>query len=295
MFGVTWQQAVDILVLKIGSWITGILNALPNFILAIIVFCIAFIIGKILKKVVLHASKKTNNQALARLFGTTVFVAVLIGGLMVALSVLQLQKTVTSLLAGVGIVGIALGFAFQDIAANFISGIIIAVQRPFKTGDLIKTNEYFGSVQHISLRTTELVTLDGLNVVMPNKMVLENPLTNYTKTNDRRVDFEVGVSYAEDLAKVEKITIGALKKVKGRDSKKEPEVLYNKFADSSINFTARLWITDARQTPYLRAQSDAILEIKKAYDKASITIPWPIRTIDFGIKGGVPLSKAMKK
>lgn len=278
----------DAIVSKATEFYTVFMSKAPEFFFALLSIIVFYYIAKYSAKLVTYNLRRfaKKRHGLATLLSGTTFTAVFLIGLFIALSILNLSQAVTSLLAGVGIVGIALGFAFQDIAANYISGIIIAVQRPFKEGDLLKTNDYFGKVTDIDLRSTTIVTLDGLDVIIPNKDVLQNPLTNYTHTNFRRVDLTVGVSYAEDLEHVKKVTIDAVKKVKPRDMRKEVELFYDEFDDSSINFIVRFWIENATQLSYRTAKSAAIMNIKAAYNKEGITIPFPIRTLDFGIKGG---------
>ncbi len=208
-----------------------------------------------------------------------------------ALTIVRLDGAVTSLLAGVGIVGLALGFAFQDIAANFISGVIIAVGQPFKVGDIVKTGDYFGTVTTITLRTTTIRTFQAIEVLVPNKNLLQDAVENYTNTRDRRVDLTVGVSYGDDLEKVKQLTLEAVKGLKSIVRPNDTTLVYTGFGDSSINFSVRFWAKSARQPDFLEAQSDAIMAIKQAYDDNDITIPFPIRTLDFGIKGGEKLSE----
>src|SRR5699024_379028 len=128
-------------------------------------------------------------------------------GIFAALSILNLDGTVKSLLAGAGIVGLALGFAFQDIAANLISGILLSMRHPFGKGDIIESHDYYGYVQKISLRNTVIKTPQGQFVYIPNKVVYENPFINYTKNFERRVDLDIGVSYADDHEKAKRVAI----------------------------------------------------------------------------------------
>ena len=283
-------------VTKATEFYTLFMSKLPEVFFALVTIIVFYFIAKFAASFVKSNLEKyvKKQHGLATLFSGTIFTIVLITGLFIALSILNLSQAVTSLLAGVAIAGIALSFAFQDIAANYISGVIIALQRPFKEGDLLKTNDYFGKVTDIDLRSTTIITLDGLDVIIPNKDVLQKPLTNYTHTDFRRVQLEVGVSYAEDLEHVKKITINAVKKVKPRDMKKDVELFYDEFADSSITFVVRFWIENATQLSYRTAKSAAIMNIKKAYNDEGITIPFPIRTLDFGIKGGQTF-KEMRK
>jgi small-conductance mechanosensitive channel len=205
------------------------------------------------------------------------------------LSILQLDKAVTSILAGAGIIGLALAFAFQDIAANFISGIFISFRRPVHIGDIVKIKDYMGKVEEINLRDTVIRTFQGQMVIIPNKDVFQSPIENFTLLGKRRIDLTIGVSYGDDLQKVEDITLEALKDIKGLCTEEQATLFYKEFGDSSINFVLRLWVSSTSQPDFLRLGSEAIKRIKKAYDENDIMIPFPIRTLDFGIKGGVPL------
>ncbi len=210
-------------------------------------------------------------------------------GLVIGLNVLKLNQAVTSFLAGAGIIGLALGFAFQDIPANFISGIIIAFRKPIKLGDVIETNGYSGFVRNIQLRATIIETFQGLHVIIPNRMIFQNPMTNYTMTDYRRVDLFIGISYAEDLERVKEITLEAIKDnpYLVEDDGKERDLTYEGFGNSSIDFRLMFWILYTPEEPnYLQARYHAIMAIKKAYNENDITISFPIRTLDFGIKGG---------
>ncbi len=225
----------------------------------------------------------TLNSLTSALVGVVVFLI----GLVIIFNILGWDRTVVSLLAGAGIIGIALAFAFQDSAANLLAGVILAFRRPFRVTHLIKFAEFEGRVKSIGLRTTKLEIPSGETAEIPNRMIIENPLINYTLMGKRRVDFEVGVSYAEDLKKVKKVTEKALSKVKDVQG---IELFYREFGDSSIVLMIRIWIPfNNANKDYHKARDDAIIRIKEAYDKAGIQIPWPIRTLDFGIKGGEKL------
>jgi small conductance mechanosensitive channel len=131
-------------------------------------------------------------------------------------------------------------------------------------------------------------------VIVPNKDIFQNSLENFTRTGRRRIDLTVGVSYGEDLDKVKQVTLQAVKNVTVRDPEEPPRLFYQEFADSSINFTLQLWLNATEQPIFLQGRSEAIVLIKKAYDENGITIPFPIRTLDFGIKGGENLADTLK-
>jgi small conductance mechanosensitive channel len=216
------------------------------------------------------------------------------GGTFIALGVLQLDKTVTSLIAGAGVLTLVAGLAFQDLASNFIAGLLLQLRQPFRTGALIKTNDYFGIVEHINLRATVMRTHTGQRVYIPNKDVFNHPIENFSALGRRRVDIKVGVSYGDDLARAGDIAVAAVEGVPGREPDQPVELFYEGFGDSSINFVVRFWIPFSREPEYLEARSQAVMRIKQAFDAQDVTIPFPIRTLDFSRVGGRLLSEDLR-
>ncbi|NND95486.1 MAG: mechanosensitive ion channel [Flavobacteriales bacterium] len=265
---------------KLEGWYENALLMLPNLVMALVVLAAFIVSAKLIRKGMKRLlNKASDNEAVNGLISTIAYVAVIAIGLFFALGVLDLDKTVTSMLAGVGVVGLALGFAFQNTATNLISGILMASNFPLNVGDLVESNGHFGIVDRISLRYTTMNSFQGQKIVIPNKQILENSLVNFTVDNERRVDVECGVSYSDDLEKVERVAVNAVTNM--NSSKKPVEVMYSGFGDSSINFTLRFWLEDANHKNFLEEKSKAIKAIKKAFDKEGISIPFPIRTLEF--------------
>lgn len=288
------NEAYNLLSDKLESWLQALILILPNFVLAALILTCFYFLAKGIKALILKFIPKVSHiETINRLIATIIYVAIICVGLFIALSVLQLDKAVTSILAGAGIIGLALGFAFQDIAANFIAGIMLSFRRPFEKGHIIESQDYMGVVQRITLRTTIIHTFTGQKVMIPNKDVFQNPMTNYTSTHRRRVDLDVGVSYGDDLEKVKKVTIAAVENLEGISKNDDVSFIYTGFGDSSINFTIRIWAAGTEQPQHLKLKSDAIMAIKSAFDENDIMIPFPIRTLDFGIKGGEKLSEIL--
>lgn len=204
---------------------------------------------------------------------------------------MDLTKAVSSVLAGLGIIGLALGFAFQDTAANFMSGVYITFNHPYSIGDLIGTMQgHKGYVQDINLRVTKIRTLDGEIVYVPNRFLFQEYFINYTEEGKLRLRLECGVSYGEYLEKVERIALEAMRAIPSRIQEEEVSLFWTGFGDSSINFSVNIWYTCTREErAYRPVLNEAIKGLKKAFDTNDIMIPFPIRTVDFGIKGGVPL------
>jgi small-conductance mechanosensitive channel len=289
------SNGYNLIIEKLENWLDTLIAMLPNLILAVIVLLIFVVISKLtqraLKKVLLRT---TTNKTIVNLLETIGGVIVIGIGLFIALSVMKLDGTVASLLAGAGIIGLALGFAFQDIASNFISGIILSVRHPFDIDDLIETHDICGYVVALNLRNTVIKTPEGQIVYIPNKLVFENPLTNYTKNQEQRVDLACGVSYGDDLEKAKKLAIEAVETLDNYQKERGIELFYKEFGGSSINFEIRFWVDFRRNPDFLAAQSDAIIAIKKKFDENDISIPFPITTLDFGIKGGEKLDEMLK-
>ena len=288
-------DAVAIISGKFEAWLARLVAQLPNLLVAVLLVLVAWGVARTVRAGLARALRHTSAASPIRtLLTTIVYSAILVTGVFVALGVLGLDKTVTSLLAGVGIVGLALGFAFQDIAANFMSGFILSVRHPFRVGHLVQTNDFFGIVSDVSLRTTVLRQVTGEYVRIPNKDVLNSPLINFSQAGERRVDLQVGVSYGDDLERVRRVAIAAVEGVEARRRERPVELFYEGFGDSSINFVVRFWIPFARQPDYLGARSAAVVAIKQAFDREGITIPFPIRTLDFAPVGGTTLPDALR-
>lgn len=287
-----FNEAIHLVFGKVESWLEIFVSMLPNLVVALLVLIAFFFIAKIVRGLFRNTINRfVGGTALSSLFTTMVHFSIVAMGLVIALNILQLNQTVTSLLAGAGIIGLALGFAFQDIAANFMSGILMAIRKPILVGDIVETNGYMGTVEKINLRVTVVKTFQGLHVIIPNKEVFQSPLTNYTKTNERRIDLECGVSYGDDLQKVKKIAEEAIMNLSFLLEGKQVDLYFTSFGDSSINFKLMFWITYPDQPGFMKARSEAIMSLKKAFDENEITIPFPIRTLDFGANEGIKISE----
>jgi len=277
---------------KLMNWLELFISMLPNLVLATIILVLFYFIAKTNSRYSYRVFRKIGgSEAVGRLLTSMGSFTIFLIGTSIALSVLSLDKAVASILAGAGIIGLALGFAFQDLTVNFISSIIIAVKRPFAIGDLIESDGHFGIVKEMNFRSAILENTAGQSIVLSNRSTLENPLVNFNYTGRRRVELKMGVSYAEDLEEVKKLTIKTISKLPFVLPNQKTELFFEEFGDSSINFALRFWIQFRQQSEYLEARSNAIIAIHKVYNQNNISIPFPIRTLDFGIKGGKELSE----
>lgn len=286
--------SMQLLTEKIYSWLDHIVLSLPNFILVIVCLLIGLKLIKFGKRLIRNvASKTVENIGVQNLINNIGSIFLYITLFIILLSILGLKGPITTVLASAGVAGLALGLALQDPLMNLFSGIIMSVKHVFSQGDFIESNGFVGSVQEVSLKSTVLRTLSGEEVNIPNKLVLQNPVKNFTTNGVRRVEFTCGVSYAEDLDAVKSIAMKAIRPLAIDTVERPVEFIYTGFGGSSIDFQIRFWTNPDTVWQYLEAKSTAIVLLKKAFDQNDITIPFPIRTLDFGIKGGITLEKSL--
>lgn len=284
------NKAFSLLLDKLELWLRHLVLMLPNLVIALLMLVLTFVLAKLIRRSVEKILPRfSHSLALNNLVSALVYTGALLIGFFFVLSILQLDKTVTSLLAGIGIFSLALGFAFQDIAANFISGVIIAIRKPFGVGDVVESNDYFGTIERINLRTIDIRRVTGELVKVPNRKVFESVMVIYTHFGIRRVDVKGRVSYGEDLERVQLLLKNTITGIKGMVENKDVEVVYEELGESSVDFLVRFWIHYNRQFDYVHARSEAIIKIKKAFDQEKIRIPFPIKTLEFGVQAGESL------
>ncbi|ADT69451.1 Small-conductance mechanosensitive channel [Pseudoalteromonas haloplanktis] len=275
---------------KLGGWFDVVISHIPNFIVAVIIAIIfsfiARLAGKGMKKVLRRSLDSTQ---IADLMASIFKVIVLSVGVFIALDFMGLKSTVTSLLAGAGIVGLAIGFAFQDMTENLIAGIAMGIRKPFKAGDVIETDNVFGSVHSINLRNTLIESFYGQLILVPNKILFRNVLRNYSTLGVRRIEVAVGISYADDIEKASEVIVEKINQFDFVIRKNETAVYAEGFGDSSINLLVWFWIKYPGEPDFMTVRHKGVVAVKQALDAADISIPFPIRTLDFGIKGGEKL------
>lgn len=288
------DESYDLLVGKLGGWIDSFVLNIPNILIALIVAVVAFLLAKYVRALTIKGTRKlTDSKTVLNLTSNLTSVVFTVIILFVILSIFNLSGTINKILATAGVLGLAVGLALQDPMTNLFSGVVMSVRSLYAIGDIVKSNGHFGVIMDIDLRSTKLRTPSGSDVVIPNKDVIQNPLENFTSSGERRVDIECGISYGEDLEKVEKVAIEAVSKLERLMDKKPVEVMFSEFGSSSINFTLRFWMEAASHKDYMVMLSKGIKALKAAFDANDITIPYPIRTLDFGIKGGLPLGEVL--
>lgn len=246
---------------------------MATFIFVVFIF-LGFFAGKIMARRFQAKNKYTAHKEVVLLIERATYFTIVILGGVIAFATVGINLTWV-----LGPVGVGLGFAFKDLFGNIIAGMVILTQQKFKINDIIKINGQFGRISNIEMRTTDILAFDGTNLIIPNADMLTNVIQNYTANPYRRLAFEVGVHYSTPLPYAIETALKAIKTHDSVVNDPTPEVIATGFADSSITLEVRFWIhsTDHFWTVY----SGVMQAVKKEFDAAGITIPFPIRTLSF--------------
>ena len=277
------QNTTEIVVKKLHSWWISLVENLPNIGVSVVVLLLSYFLSRLVYKTTLKLIHgRVKQQAVSKLIARVVAVFVVLAGLFLALSVLNLGESISGLLTGAGISGIVIGLALQGTLSNTISGIVLSFRENIRIGNWIETTGYAGEVIDIALNYVVLKEADNNMVVIPNKTIMENPFKNYSLTTRMRVMIECGVGYESDLDQVEKITKNVIADSFDQIKTTENiEFYYTEFGGSSINFLCRFWIDAESSLEQLKAKSKGIKKIRQAFAAEGINIPFPIRTLQF--------------
>ncbi|MGI9222782.1 MAG: mechanosensitive ion channel domain-containing protein [Woeseiaceae bacterium] len=222
----------------------------------------------------LQSSKVRFSALLTEMIVKSVKNIVILFGILIALS--QLGISLGPLLAGLGIAGFIVGFALQDTLSNFASGMLILIYKPFDVGDFVTAGGVTGKVGHMSLVNTTFKTIDNQVLVVPNNLIWSSVITNVTAQRLRRVDLLFGVSYSDDIEKVEKVLREIVDEHELVLETPEPDVRLHELGDSSVNFICRPWV---KTDDYWEVYWDMLRTVKMRFDKEGISIPFPQRDV----------------
>ena len=246
---------VNLIYGKLERWWTHLIKMIPNILLAILVFILFFFLARFIRKMsfrLLH--RISGKDAVSGFVATVLNMLVVMMGIFIALNILNLQAAVTSLLAGASIIGLAVGFAFQDLTANFISGAYIAFRKPFEVGDLIETNSFLGNVERINLRSTTLRTFEGLHVLLPNKEIFQKPLINYSRTTERKIELTFIIPQKVNLIQIKDNILGKVSSLNYLHESKPAEFYYTTPDGTNVKGVLSVWVRNHQPPGYLQAK-----------------------------------------
>ena len=273
------DQIISTVIDSLQELIGSTVKVIPAIITALVIVMLTRYAAQLARKVAHEIGDKTlESKSLRLLLVKTANITTWITGVVLACVVAFPGLKLGDIIATLGLGSVAVGFAFQDIFKNFLSGILILIQQPFQIDDQIIVDDYEGTVEKIDIRTTKIRTYDGERILLPNSQVFTSAVRVRTAFANRRTDLAVGVDYNTPLPKAKKILQDTIENVDGVLGFPGVEIDFVGFGDSSIDLAVRYWTTP-RQPQVRQVQTRAIMAIKKALDAADISIPYPIRTL----------------
>jgi small conductance mechanosensitive channel len=265
----------------IRDLIDGFLASLPRLVLALVIVIAFWAVGRTVRRLARRVARRHNEQGtLEIVIGRLAQTMIVALGVLIAITAAFPSFTPANLISTLGIGGVALGFAFKDIFQNFVAGLLILITRPFRVGDQIIFQQFEGTVEEIETRATFIKTYDGRRVIIPNADLYTTAVTVNTAFPRRRMQYDVGIGYGDDIAHAREVILGVLHDEPSVSPDPAADVIVTALADSTVTLRARWW-SDARMSDVLLAQSAVLTQIKQRLTEAGIDLPFPTRQILF--------------
>jgi small-conductance mechanosensitive channel len=193
---------------------------------------------------------------------------------------------VSSLLTGLGVLGFTIGFALQDIARNFIAGLLLLMRQPFSVGDSVEIAGHAGTVLDITTRDTVIKTWDGVMEIIPNLDVYTNPIVNYSELPLRRRTVMIGLGYGEDVDQAKALFLNAIRSTDGVAEEPAPEILTEELGDSALTIAARFWVNQETHNLF-GVHSDVVEAVNRTAEQEDIDLPYPTQIVKLGAESPI--------
>ncbi|MGB5634820.1 MAG: mechanosensitive ion channel family protein [Waterburya sp.] len=268
-----WQQLMQM--------VRGTIELLPNILVAIIVFILFWFVAKFSRRLIKNLTKHKQSRNLGLVLARLSQGFIILIGAFVALAIVIPSFKPGDLVQLLGVSGVAVGFAFRDILQNFLAGILILITEPFVINDQIVFKDFEGTVEHIQTRATTIRTYDGRRIVIPNAELFTNSVTVNTAFDKRRLQYDVGIGYGDDIEEAKHIILNVLRNTQDILQEPPPEALVVDLAGSTINIRARWWINPPRRADALDTQDRVLTQLNNKLVAAGIDLPFPTQQILF--------------
>lgn len=255
------------------------IQLLPGIVVGLVLILLTGYVAKVAQQVARKMTQRlVPSRSLQLLAVQVARIGTWVIGIIIAAVIAFPDLRLGDIIGLLGLGSVAIGFAFQDIFKNFLAGILLLVEEPFRLGDQVVIDDYEGTVEAINIRSTQLRTYTGEIVEIPNAIVFTNPVRVRTAFRSRRTDLDIGVDYTTSLPLAKQTFLNVIDRADGVLSDPAPEVDVVGFGDSSIDFKVRYWTTP-QMAEVRRIQTQVAMALKAACDEAGISIPYPIRTV----------------
>ncbi|MDO6559864.1 mechanosensitive ion channel family protein [Paraglaciecola chathamensis] len=279
-------QPLDVWADVINLWQQFVL-ALPMLSLGLVFFVLCYLLAKPVSTLLVRPIGYLSQSQLIKLVTRrTISLLIILLGLYVFLRFAGLSEFAIAIVSGTGVMGLILGFAFRDIAENFISSLLLSVQKPFKIDDVIEVQGQLGIVKQVTARATTLVDFDGNHIQIPNATIYKNIIRNLTANPKMRGKFIIGIGYDSSILDAQQLATKVLTAQPTILQDPEPQVLVDTLGSSTVNLQVYFWI-DAQQYSLLKVSSMLMRLIMREFEKNNISMPDDAREIIF--PQGVPV------
>ncbi len=261
---------------QVLSYYDAFIAAIPKIGIAIVIVAIVYLfLNFVRRKVILLVKRNAKDKLLANFFDSSSRIAVKLICLLMFLYLIGHSAIAGTILGAATVSSFVIGFAFKDIAENFLAGVIMAFSRPFNVGDTVMTGQVEGRIIGLSLRETHIKTGDGKDVFVPNGQIIKSPLFNYTIDGYMRRSFVIGLDYGSDIEKARSIIIDVLNNSEGVLSEtKKPNTLIKEFGPSTINIEVQIWVnTFDKSMGASEIQSQAMRRVLNKLEEEGINLP----------------------
>lgn len=258
---------------QIVTWISekGVDFAI-NVISAALIFLVGWLVIRLIGAAVLRAlTRNGKKKTLFTSFVSSVVMKIC-WAILLVMVLGRLGVDVAPLIAGFGVTGFILGFAFQESLGNLASGMMIAINEPFKVGDVVDAAGHTGAIVEVNMMATVMATADNKRIVLPNKSVWGGPIVNYSALDKRRVDLQVGIAYGENVERAISVIRETVAKVPGVLAEPAPAVAVAGLDESQVTMNVRPW---SKNGDYWAVYSGVLQAVKEELDRAGIEIPFP--------------------
>jgi small conductance mechanosensitive channel len=257
------------------------LRAWPVVLLGTVIVLITGLIAKLVAVLARwFFASRVPSPLLLTVIARTISIPILLLGVYFMLQVAGLTRLALTVLGGTGIIGIILGFAFRDIAENFLASLLLSIRNPFRYGDLIEVGGHTGIVRNLNTRSTVLLSLDGSHVQIPNATVYKSTIRNFSSTPNRRAEFMVGIGYDSSIARAQAIITEVLGQHPAVLPSPEPLVLVDQLDAATVNLKVSYWFESATYSP-AKINSALLRLSKNALIRAGIELPDSAREVVF--------------
>ena len=263
------------------------LQAWPLVVLAIVIAITTWIVARLVARLArVFFGRRIGSPLLLSVVVRAAAIPVLLLGIYFVLQVAGLTRLAVTVLGGTGLLGIIIGFAFRDIAENFLASLLLSARNPFRSGDLIEVGGHTGIVQSLNTRSTVLLTLDGNHIQIPNAIVFKSVIKNYSSIPSRRAEFLVGIGYDASVNQAQSLIADVLRRHPAVLDEPEPLVLVDQLGAATVDLRVHYWFDSAAYSP-AKINSALLRLTKNALIEAGIEMPDTAREVVF--PKGVPL------